>query len=507
MDASSAAPADGAAAASSAAPRFQRRSTPVPPEPLSSRLCSTGKVTFAERTPSNGGGEDVGTHVVPPTSPTRSAENGAGEVSLTVSEGEADATPSTPRTFSSTLTAVKAATTLASVGRRSSVSELTLSAVNVLKSTGGSRPRPDGIDELDAKFFSASVQRHIYRQQNARRCRTRVQLLLDEPRSSRAALVVHIVLVVFILLSIVVVVLDSIDPGGNQTLVLLELICSVAFTIEVIFRLAVVDGLWPLITDVCLYIDIIAILPFVFDLVCVATGDFGPLPEFEGEPEPEVVPDNGLAVHTNPFDWLRVARLLRLFKLARHFEGSRVIVDTLKRSFYALLVPLLFLLTGVIIFAGLLTYVEQDGEARDDFGNILKSSWFVLVTFSTVGYGDVTPRTAWGQLVTSVAILCGVLFMAMPITIVGNNFATVWEEKEAVAVVLKMQVSNGPPLLPPQLHRHHNSTAASTATSLHCRSCCSRASLARATSFASSASSTRVGTAPWTSRNSRRRSA
>ena len=104
---------------------------------------------------------------------------------------------------------------------------------------------------------------------------------------------------------------------------LLELICSVAFTIEVIFRLAVVDGLWPLITDVCLYIDIIAILPFVFDLVCVATGDFGPLPEFEGEPEPEVVPDNGLAVHTNPFDWLRVARLLRLFKLARHFEGSR----------------------------------------------------------------------------------------------------------------------------------------------------------------------------------------
>ena len=36
-------------------------------------------------------------------------------------------------------------------------------------------------------------------------------------------------------------------------------------------------------------------------------------------------------------------------------------------------------------------------------------------------------------------ILCGVLFMAMPITIVGNSFAQVWEEKEAIKVVLKMQ--------------------------------------------------------------------
>lgn len=39
----------------------------------------------------------------------------------------------------------------------------------------------------------------------------------------------------------------------------------------------------------------------------------------------------------------------------------------------------------------------------------------------------------------AVIILCGVLFMAMPITIVGNSFAQVWEEKEAIKVVLKMQ--------------------------------------------------------------------
>ena len=119
----------------------------------------------------------------------------------------------------------------------------------------------------------------------------------------------------------------------------------------------------------------------------------------------------------------------------------------------------------MIIFAGLLTYVEQDGEARDDFGNILVE----LVRARDVLNGRVRrchAEDGVGQLVTSVAILCGVLFMAMPITIVGNNFATVWEEKEAVAVVLKMQVSNGPQLLHhcPQLHRrlHRHLSAGAT---------------------------------------------
>ena len=48
-------------------------------------------------------------------------------------------------------------------------------------------------------------------------------------------------------------------------------------------------------------------------------------------------------------------------------------------------------------------------------------------------------QTAGGKIITSFAMLLGVLFMAMPITIVGNNFATVWEEKESVSIVLTVQ--------------------------------------------------------------------
>ena len=61
------------------------------------------------------------------------------------------------------------------------------------------------------------------------------------------------------------------------------------------------------------------------------------------------------------------------------------------------------------------------------------------MTLTTVGYGDMYPKTDGGRAVTSAAIVCGVLFTAMPLTIVGNNFANVWQEKESIRVVLKLQ--------------------------------------------------------------------
>ena len=73
------------------------------------------------------------------------------------------------------------------------------------------------------------------------------------------------------------------------------------------------------------------------------------------------------------------------------------------------------------------------------FPDIPRAMWFVFVTVTTVGYGDVSPTTWQGQLFGAMVILCGVIFLAMPITSVGNQFTRVWEERQMFLLVEGMR--------------------------------------------------------------------
>ena len=75
---------------------------------------------------------------------------------------------------------------------------------------------------------------------------------------------------------------------------------------------------------------------------------------------------------------------------------------------------------------------------NEDFDNIFKAAWFVIVTLSTVGYGDISPVSPLGKFLTVPIIVAGLLFMAMPISIVGNNFTLAIEEKEKLALTLAL---------------------------------------------------------------------
>ena len=127
---------------------------------------------------------------------------------------------------------------------------------------------------------------------------------------------------------------------------------------------------------------------------------------------------------------LKLLKVLRVFKMARHFKGSRVIWLTLKESFRCLCI---FLMLS-IVFVSLAAYLIQLSSAcvNDNcvFVDPVNTMYFVVITVTTVGYGDQLPhyQDTVPRLWTFICILFGSMFVALPLAIVGNKFEAVYKD-------------------------------------------------------------------------------
>jgi len=65
--------------------------------------------------------------------------------------------------------------------------------------------------------------------------------------------------------------------------------------------------------------------------------------------------------------------------------------------------------------------------------------WLVIITMSTVGYGDISPVSERGKLLTSILVIISSLYMAIPIGIVGSAFSKVWEDRDRLLLLQQMR--------------------------------------------------------------------
>jgi hypothetical protein len=97
---------------------------------------------------------------------------------------------------------------------------------------------------------------------------------------------------------------------------------------------------------------------------------------------------------------------MRLFKLFNHHPGLKVIITSMQFSSSVLWLLIFFILIAVAIFASLIYYAERMTTRNPD-ANMLTSIpdalWFNIITMSTIGYGDLYPKTMLGMLVGAVA--------------------------------------------------------------------------------------------------------
>ena len=140
---------------------------------------------------------------------------------------------------------------------------------------------------------------------------------------------------------------------------------------------------------------------------------------------------------------LRLFRVLRLLKLTHYFKGFHIFITVLGKEVKSMFAALMLMVFLTIIAASLMHTFEGDVQP-EEFGSILRSFWWSVVTMTTVGYGDVVPATVSGKVIATFIMLIGVALVALPAGMLAARFSEEMRErkKELDNQVLEM-ISKG----------------------------------------------------------------
>ncbi|XP_007890632.1 potassium voltage-gated channel subfamily G member 3 isoform X2 [Callorhinchus milii] len=257
--------------------------------------------------------------------------------------------------------------------------------------------------------------------QSSRKWLERMRRTFEEPTSSVAAQVLATVSILFVIVSMVVLCASTLpdwktaENNSVEEHRIIEAICMGWFTAECIVRFLVSKNKCDFLRKPLNIIDLLAISPYyVSVLMSLFTGENSQLQRA------------GVT--------LRVLRMMRIFwviKLARHFLGLQTLGLTLKRCYREMVMLLVFICVAMAIFGALAQLLESglDLENKnEDYASIPASCWWVIISMTTVGYGDMYPITVPGRILGGMCVISGIVLLALPITFIYHSFVQCYHE-------------------------------------------------------------------------------
>lgn len=205
-----------------------------------------------------------------------------------------------------------------------------------------------------------------------------------------------ILLLIVIAISVIIVMLESVDTLHVKYASLfffLEWVFTIIFTLEYLLRLYCVYRPFKYMTSFFGIIDLLAILPAYLSLFIAGTHYF-------------------IVIRA-----LRLMRIFRIFKLGHFLKESTVITNALRASRAKIFVFLMAVSLLVVIIGAIMYLIE--GGNNESFSSIPRSIYWAIVTLTTVGYGDITPVTSLGQFFSAVVMILGYAIIAVPTGIVS----------------------------------------------------------------------------------------
>jgi len=236
--------------------------------------------------------------------------------------------------------------------------------------------------------------------------RRRVFVVIFQSRTAAGKLF-DVLLIFAILLSVAAVMLESIADLGvryGAPLAAIEWGFTLLFTLEYLVRLWCVRNPRIYATSFFGAVDLLAVLPTYLELFVTGSGYL-------------------LVIRI-----LRILRLFRVLKLARYVTAADTLVEAMVQSWRKIIVFLYVIVTIVVLFGSVMFIVEGP---ENGFTSIPRGVYWGIVTLTTVGFGDITPRTPLGQAIASLVMIMGYGIIAVPTGIYAAELRDVMTRRRA----------------------------------------------------------------------------
>ncbi|KAG2377517.1 hypothetical protein C9374_009033 [Naegleria lovaniensis] len=284
----------------------------------------------------------------------------------------------------------------------------------------------------------------IPKKREERTWRHKLYLVMNQPQSSRLATIVTIFVSIVVLMSVIVLILESYATLYQYELMwwIVEGILAFFFSIEYILRMIGTIYTWRDFRDFFLRImnivDLLSFMPFYVEVVLYYIFKFT-----LGESHSITL----MVMNLQILGVFRVLRLLKLFTLSKHSIKVKLLLTAMRKSLDLLFSVIFFILSAVFISGTMIYYCERgvydhtrkefvhissDGKTTEisPFSNVLIGMWYSIVTITTTGYGDYVPKSTLGQFVAGCTIVSGLLFVALPSLIIGRTYSEVLHQYE-----------------------------------------------------------------------------
>ena len=214
-------------------------------------------------------------------------------------------------------------------------------------------------------------------------------------------------IMLWVLISVAAVILESvqsIDHMLHLEFILLDTMAVAIFSLEYCTRLyccveqpgfqKALSGRLRQAKTPSMLVDLLAILPFFLE---------------------------AFLHHLFDLRFLRVFRLMRLLKLTRYTGATATLTKVIAREWPVLSASIFIMLLLVVLTASLGYLFEHEAQP-DKFENIPQSIYWAVITLASVGYGDISPVTPMGRVMTIILALMGIGIFAIPAALLSSAF-------------------------------------------------------------------------------------